>query len=93
MAAEGFLERVERTGADVAEDSWRRADVKAAMTINERLTPLHEALFCESSPGPVKFATSLLGHCQSDVRLPLCEIADASKQKVQRALSAAGLMN
>jgi 4-hydroxy-tetrahydrodipicolinate synthase len=73
--------------------AWRRADVKAAMTINERLTPLHEAVFCESSPGPVKFAASLLGHCQPDLRLPLCEIADASKQKVQRALSAAGLMN
>jgi 4-hydroxy-tetrahydrodipicolinate synthase len=73
--------------------AWRRADVKTAMTINERLSPLHEALFCESSPGPVKFAASLLGHCHSDLRLPLCEIADASKQKVQRALSAAGLMN
>ncbi|HKF59771.1 MAG TPA: dihydrodipicolinate synthase family protein, partial [Dongiaceae bacterium] len=72
---------------------WRRGDLKAAMGINERLTPLHEALFCESSPGPVKYAASLLGHCQADLRLPLCEIADASKQKVQQALASAGLVN
>ena len=73
--------------------AWQRGDVKAAMAINERLTPLHEALFCESSPGPVKYAANLLGHCQADLRLPLCEIADASKQKVQRALASAGLAN
>jgi 4-hydroxy-tetrahydrodipicolinate synthase len=73
--------------------AWRRGDAKAAMAINERLTPLHEALFSESSPGPVKYAASLLGHCQSDLRLPLCEISDASKQKVQRALASAGLAN
>ena len=73
--------------------AWRRGDVKSAMTINERLTPLHEALFCEASPGPVKYAANLLGHCQADLRLPLCEIADASKQKVQRALASAGLIN
>jgi 4-hydroxy-tetrahydrodipicolinate synthase len=73
--------------------AWQRGDVKSAMTINERLTPLHEALFCEASPGPVKYAANLLGHCQADLRLPLCEIADTSKQKVQRALASAGLAN
>jgi len=73
--------------------AWRKGDVKAAMAINERLTPLHEALFCESSPGPVKYAANLLGHCEADLRLPLCEIAETSKQKVQRALAAAGLAN
>ncbi|HEY2892316.1 MAG TPA: 4-hydroxy-tetrahydrodipicolinate synthase [Dongiaceae bacterium] len=73
--------------------AWQRGDVKAAMSINERLTPLHEALFCEASPGPVKYAANLLGHCQADLRLPLCEIAEASKQKVQRALASAGLAN
>src|SRR5262245_57316167 len=51
--------------------AWRRGDVKTSMAINERLTPLHEALFCEASPGPVKYATSLLGHCTADLRLPL----------------------
>ena len=73
--------------------AWQRGDLKSAMTINERLTPLHEALFCEASPGPVKHAASLLGHCQSDLRLPLCEIGEGSKQKVQGALASAGLIN
>ncbi len=73
--------------------AWQRGDVKSAMSINERLTPLHEALFCEASPGPVKYAANLLGHCQADLRLPLCEIAETSKHKVQRALASAGLAN
>ena len=73
--------------------AWQRGDVKSAMSINERLTPLHEALFCEASPGPVKYAANLLGHCEADLRLPLCEIAETSKQKVQRALASAGLAN
>ena len=73
--------------------AWQRGDVKSAMSINERLTPLHEALFCEASPGSVKYAANLLGHCQADLRLPLCEIAETSKQKVQRALASAGLAN
>jgi 4-hydroxy-tetrahydrodipicolinate synthase len=73
--------------------AWRRGEVKPAMALNERLTPLHEALFCEASPGPVKYAANLLGHCQADVRLPLCEISESSKQKVQQALGSAGLAN
>jgi 4-hydroxy-tetrahydrodipicolinate synthase len=73
--------------------AWRRGDARTSMAINERLTPLHEALFCEASPGPVKYAASLLGHCTADLRLPLCEIAEVSKQRVQRGLSTAGLMN
>ena len=55
--------------------------------------PLHLALFCESSPGPVKYAASLLGKCSAETRLPLCEIADASKARVKDAMVGAGLLN
>ena len=73
--------------------AWQRRDLDTVMSLNERLTPLHKALFVETSPGPVKFAASLLGRAPALARLPICEIADASKQKVQRALASAGLIN
>jgi len=74
-----------RLCADMHE-AWARGDLKTAMAINEQLMPLHQALFCETSPGPVKYAASLLGFCTAETRLPLAEIADASKERVKRAL-------
>lgn len=73
--------------------AWGKGDLDTVMTINDRLSPLHQALFCESSPGPVKYAASLLGICEPTARLPICEIADSSKQKVESALRHAGLLN
>ncbi|MBM3526200.1 MAG: 4-hydroxy-tetrahydrodipicolinate synthase, partial [Alphaproteobacteria bacterium] len=74
-------------------DAWDAGDAKKAISIQDRLFPVHLAMFCETSPGPVKYAASLLGKCSDELRLPLCEIADASKQKVRSALVGAGLLN
>jgi len=73
--------------------AWQAGDVATAMSINDRLLPLHDALFCETSPGPVKYASSLLGICSPDARLPIWEIADSSKQRVEDAMRHAGLLN
>ncbi len=73
--------------------AWREGDVVGAATINDRLMPLHLALFCETSPAPVKYAVSLLGKCAADVRLPLAEISDAGKDKVRAAMRSAGILN
>ncbi|MFZ5790484.1 MAG: 4-hydroxy-tetrahydrodipicolinate synthase [Pseudomonadota bacterium] len=73
--------------------AWQQGEFRQAMDIHERLFPLHKALFCETSPGPVKYAVSLLGRCSAEARLPLCEIADASKQRVKSAMVAVGLVN
>ncbi len=73
--------------------AWRQGDIQAAMALNERLMPVNDALFCETSPGPVKFALSLLGRSRPDLRLPLAPIAAASRQKVEAALRQAGLLN
>jgi 4-hydroxy-tetrahydrodipicolinate synthase len=73
--------------------AWADRDLATAMTLNERLMPLHDALFCETSPGPVKYAASLLGLCEPTARLPICEIAAESKEKVAGALRTAGLLN
>ena len=73
--------------------AWQSGDLDTVREINDRLLPLHNALFCETSPGPVKYAAHLLGICGSDARLPICEIADESKNKVQAAMRHAGLIN
>ncbi len=74
-------------------NAWRAGDVATAQEINRRLLPVHEAMFCEASPGPVKYAAELLGICGAQTRLPLCEIAQSSKQQVEDALRSAGLLN
>ncbi len=74
-------------------DAWQAGDFAAVGVINDRLLPLHDALFCETSPGPVKYAASLLGLCEPDARLPICEIAESSKRQVESAMRYAGLLN
>jgi len=73
--------------------AWASGDIATAMDIQDRLMPLHDAMFCESNPGPVKYAAELLGLCSSAMRLPMCEIAESSKQRVKDALTGAGLLN
>ena len=73
--------------------AWREGDVKTSMELQDRLMPLHLALFSESSPIPVKYAASLLGKCSDAVRLPLCEISEAGGERVRSALTGVGLLN
>ena len=67
-------------------DAWNENNFKTAFDIHLKLISLHDALFCESSPGPVKYAAEKLKLCHSDTRLPLTEISDQSKLKVDQAL-------
>ena len=73
--------------------AWDQGNIARAMEINAQLMPVHEAMFCEASPGPVKYAARLLGLSSDSLRLPLCEIADTSKDQVRSALRHAGLLN
>lgn len=73
--------------------AWRDGDVKGAMDLQFRLMPVHKAMFCEASPGPVKYAAELLGKCSSECRLPMVEIAESSKAQVKAALTGVGLLN
>ena len=68
-------------------------DIKGAQSLNERLMPLHIGLFCESSPGPVKYAASLLGRSSAETRLPLTVISKKSKKIVEDAMRASGVLN
>jgi len=74
-------------------DAWADGHVKDAMAIQERLVPVHDAMFCETSPGPVKYAASLLGKGSDFCRLPMAPIADASRERVRAAMTGAGLLN
>lgn len=67
-------------------------DYAKALSLQDRLMPLHDALFIETSPGPVKYAASLLGLCSAETRLPLAPIADSSKRAVEAAMVGAGLL-
>ncbi|MGZ5863457.1 MAG: 4-hydroxy-tetrahydrodipicolinate synthase [Methyloceanibacter sp.] len=64
---------------------------RLALQLQDRLMPLHEALFVESNPGPVKYAASKLGLCNGETRLPLAPIAAASRKRVDDALATVGL--
>jgi 4-hydroxy-tetrahydrodipicolinate synthase len=64
---------------------------KEAQAIQDRLMPLHAAMFCETSPGPVKYAAKLLGLCNGEMKLPLVEISAVNKKIVEKALTQLGL--
>ncbi|MBT5186506.1 MAG: 4-hydroxy-tetrahydrodipicolinate synthase [Kordiimonadaceae bacterium] len=68
-------------------------DFVAALTIQDKLTALHDVMFIEPSPGPVKYAGELLGLCKADLRLPLTPISEETKAKMRTALVIAGLLS
>ena len=75
------------------QSAWQQGRVAEAMGLQDRLLPLHDALFAETSPGPVKYAASLLGRSSEFCRLPLAPLAEATRTKVRAAMSEVGLLN
>jgi len=67
-------------------------DFKTALTMQDRLMPLHDVMFIETNPGPVKYAASRLGLCSADMRLPMVPISEASKKQIDAALVQVGLL-
>jgi 4-hydroxy-tetrahydrodipicolinate synthase len=81
-----------RACADMQE-AWLKGDTERAMKINDRLAALHDALFVETSPAPVKYAVSLFGKLTPEVRLPLVPASAEAQAKVQQAMRVAGVLN
>lgn len=73
--------------------AWQEGDVARAMAIQHRLVPLHDSMFAETNPGPVKYAASLLGFGAPDCRLPLAPLSDSTRAQVKAAMVEVGLMN
>ena len=81
--------------SEFQEASLKREDkesIKKTKEINNKLMPLHKALFIESNPSPVKYAASLLNLCSEDVRLPLVKLTEKTKKEVEKALRVAQLL-
>lgn len=72
--------------------AWQRGDIAAAMAIQTRLVPLHDAMFAESNPAPAKYAASLLGYGTATCRLPLAPLMDETKQRMRAAMVSLGLI-
>jgi 4-hydroxy-tetrahydrodipicolinate synthase len=81
-----------RACADMQE-AWQKGDIARASRINDRLAALHDALFVETSPAPVKYAASLLGKSTPEVRQPLVAASAEAQAKVQQAMRVAGVLN
>ncbi len=69
-----------------------KESIKNTKEINNKLMPLHKALFIESNPSPVKYAASLLNLSSEDVRLPLVKLTEKTKKEVEKALKVAQLL-
>ena len=75
------------------QNACQAGDFRRALELHDKLMPLHEALFVESNPGPVKYAASRLGLCKPDTRLPLAPVSEQTKAIVDAALVKVGLLS
>jgi len=67
-------------------------DVKGSCEIQLRSKPLVDALFCEVNPIPVKAALYMMGKCEYEYRMPLCQMDDANFAKLKEEMRAYGLI-
>jgi len=67
-------------------------DFKAALTLQDRLMPLHKALFIDPNPGGAKYALTQLGRMTPEIRLPILQPTDAGKAEIDAAMRHAGLI-
>lgn len=68
-------------------------DYARALEIQDVLMPLHNAMFIETNPSPVKVGLEMLGKCKADVRLPMVAVSEATRAQVRAAMEGAGLLN
>ena len=67
-------------------------DYAKALALQDRLMPLHEAIFIEPGLVGAKYGLSLLGMCSEDVRLPLVGLTDPTKARIKAAMQRAGVL-
>ncbi|HVY20185.1 MAG TPA: 4-hydroxy-tetrahydrodipicolinate synthase [Bauldia sp.] len=68
-------------------------DYAKALLYQDRLMPLHRALFLEPNPAGVKYALSVIGKMRDDVRLPMVKVSEGTKAEIREAMVHAGLIN
>ncbi|HEY6256707.1 MAG TPA: 4-hydroxy-tetrahydrodipicolinate synthase [Xanthobacteraceae bacterium] len=70
-----------------------KGDYTGALALQDKLMPLHTALFLETNPAPAKYALSILGKCEATARLPMVPVTETTKSAVRAAMVHAGLIN
>ena len=70
---------------------WWKKDWKNFARVRDVLSPLHKALFIETSPSPAKYCLSRLGKCTEELRLPMVPVTAPARQKLDEAIEFAGL--
>ena len=68
-------------------------DYSAALTLQDRLMPLHQAIFTEPGLVGAKYGLSLLGRCEDSARLPLTPLSDLTKALIEQAMEHAALLS
>jgi len=81
---------VPRDVADLV-SAFQKGNIKKAQSLHYKLLPLIKAVFIETNPVPVKTAMGLLGMCEPDLRLPMCEMLPENLEKLKKALKNYGL--
>ena len=67
-------------------DEWFKGNYEEAMKTNYKLSNINDLLFIESNPSPVKFAASILGMCENEIRLPLAKINKENEAKISEEI-------
>jgi 4-hydroxy-tetrahydrodipicolinate synthase len=75
------------------QNACMQGNYAAALMLQDKLVPLHKALFLENNPGGVKYAASKLGLCRNEFRLPVVPIGEANEKAIDGAMAHAGLLN
>ena len=69
------------------------SDYKTAVKIQDQLTNFHSAMFCETNPIPVKYALSLMGFCENEIRLPLCAPSQEAQNRIKSEMKKLNLIS
>jgi 4-hydroxy-tetrahydrodipicolinate synthase len=90
----GSISVTANIGAKLCSDFQKSCinNLNEAEKLDKILQQVHAAMFLESNPSPVKYAASLLGMCNSDVRLPLVQVEESTKKKITEALKVANIL-
>jgi len=75
------------------QEAMLAGDYARALAYQDRLMPLHRAAFAEPNPAPTKFALSLLGKCNDEVRSPMVPLEEPTRERMRGAMRHAGLLN
>jgi len=74
------------------QEACMKGDFASALALQDKLMPLHDAMFVEPSPAPAKYGASLLGMCANEVRLPIVTATEAAEKRVREAMVIAGIL-